>query len=144
VTAQAPREPLRFTRAQRVKRSGDFQRAFRAGGRARGRWLVVVALPTGATTRLGLSVGRAIWKRAVARNRLRRLFREAFRLTQAELPPGFDLVLVPAAPRIEPSLAELRAELVELAAIAARRAEYKAQQQLAAAAAAAARAESGA
>jgi ribonuclease P protein component len=63
----------------------------------------------------------------VQRNRLRRLFREAFRLTQADLPRGFDLVLVPAAPRIAPPLEELKAELVALAAAAARRAEHKRQ-----------------
>ncbi len=99
----------------RLVRRRDFQRTYAEGGRARGRWLLVVAAPNGLeTSRLGLSVGRAIWRHAVRRNRVRRLFREAFRLSYPELPTGADVILIPARPRIEPPLAELLAELVEL------------------------------
>ena len=45
-------------------------------------------------TRLGLSVSRK-YGGAVQRNRLRRLYREAFRLTKAEIPTGLDLILIP-------------------------------------------------
>ena len=34
------------------------------------------------------------------RNRVRRVFREAFRLSQHDLPSGFDFVLIPARPRL--------------------------------------------
>jgi ribonuclease P protein component len=90
--------------------------------------VVVVACENGTgTTRLGLSVGRTVWKSAVKRNRVRRVFREAFRLSYPELPPGLDLVLVPARPRLEPVLSEIRAELVALAheALAKRRARVR-------------------
>jgi ribonuclease P protein component len=66
------------------------------------------------TTRLGLSVGKTIWKSAVKRNRIRRVFREAFRLAYPELPPGLDVVLIPARPKLVPVLADIRAELVGL------------------------------
>lgn len=72
-------------------------------------------------TRLGLSVGRACWKSAVRRNRVRRVFREAFRLSREELPRGVDLVLIPAAPKLQPELEETRRELVAMAAKARRR-----------------------
>ena len=66
-------------------------------------------------TRLGLSVGKRIWRSAVKRNRVRRIFREAFRLEYDSLPKGCDLVLIPAAPALDPSLTDTRAELVRLA-----------------------------
>jgi ribonuclease P protein component len=48
-----------------------------------------VALPT----RLGITVTRKIGN-AVARNRIKRLVREVFRLNRARLPEGLDLVWV--------------------------------------------------
>lgn len=118
--------PLSFDRPKRLVRSGDFQRAFREGSRARGALLVVVARRNGLEgTRLGLSIGRVVWKSAVKRNRVRRVFREAFRLEYAALPRGYDLVLVAAEPKLDPALAATRAELVSLARKAARRYEEK-------------------
>lgn len=106
----------------RVVKKSDFDRAFRDGARARGAVLLVVARPNGLPgARLGLSVGKAIWKSAVRRNRVRRIFREAFRLEYPRLPMGFDLVLVPAAKALEPELETTRAELVKLAHKAVRR-----------------------
>ncbi len=107
---------LPFLRSMRLVRGGDFARVFAEGGRARGAVLLVVARENGlGTSRLGLSVGRAIWRSAVKRNRVRRIFREAFRLSFPELPAGCDFVLVPARPKLEPELAATRAELVRLA-----------------------------
>lgn len=95
----------------------DFQRVYRSGGRARGSSLVVVACENELeVTRLGLSVGRTIWKSAVKRNRIRRVFREAFRLSYAELPPGVDVILIPPQPKFVPVLADIRAELARLVA----------------------------
>lgn len=108
--------PLAFDRKKRIVQKGDFDRAFRAGSRARGSILLVVARENGlGHTRLGLSVGKSIWKGAVQRNRVRRVFRESFRVSYPELPVGYDLVLIPAAPKLEPTLAPTCAELVKLA-----------------------------
>lgn len=114
--------PLAFLRRMRLTKKNDFARVFREGARARGAALLVVVARSGlAHSRLGLSVGRVIWKSAVKRNRVRRIFREAFRLSYAELPAGVDIVMIPAAPRLEPELELVRAELVSLARKALRR-----------------------
>ena len=108
-------------------RGRDFQRVYREGSRARGS-LMTVAVAAGETgvTRLGLSIGKVVWKSAVRRNRVRRVFREAFRCEQHELPPGADLVVIGSTPRVEPDLAAARAELRKLAAKAWRRYQEKA------------------
>ena len=106
----------RRLRLARVRLSqADFARAYRAGRRAQGGLFAVVVLENGlGRTRLGLSVSKRRLRRAVRRNRVRRVFREAFRLALPELPPGLDVVLIATGTEFDPRLAETRAELVEL------------------------------
>ena len=112
---------LRFPRHFRIRSGRDFGRVYRDGRRARGSILLVVGAPNGLDhARLGLSVGKKIWKGAVQRNRIRRVFREAFRLSAPDLPP-LDLVLIPAEPRLRPGTAETVQELQRLAHKVARR-----------------------
>ena len=121
--------PLAYDRPKRLVRSGDFTRAFQQGSRARGSILLVVARRNDVGhTRLGLSIGKVVWKSAVKRNRVRRIFRESFRLSYPELPVGFDLVLVAASPKLRPQLPPTCLELVSLARKAARRFDEKAAQ----------------
>ena len=109
--------PFSFPRERRLVLARDFQRVYREGARARGASVVVVACENGLpVTRLGLSVGKTIWKSAVKRNRIRRVFREAFRLSYADLAVGVDVILIPARPKLDPVLAEIRAELAPLLA----------------------------
>ena len=111
-----------FPRRLRIVRETDFKKAFAEGARARGGALVVVVRENGLPeSRLGLSVGKSIWKSAVRRNRVRRVFREAFRLNRRELPAGLDVVMIPAAPKLDPDLHVVGRELVELVAKALRK-----------------------
>ena len=71
-------------------------------------------------SRVGLSVSKKVGN-AVARNRCKRLFREAFRLSQHDLPSGIDLILIPRNVDREPTVAELRDSLVKLARDAVRK-----------------------
>jgi len=115
-----------FLRRMRLVRESDFRRVFREGGRARGGSVVVVVRENEiGHTRLGLSVGKAIWKSAVRRNRIRRVFREAFRLSYPELPAGVDIVMIPAAPKLVPVLELVSTELVALSKKALARRESR-------------------
>lgn len=68
--------------------------------------------------RLGLVVSRKCGT-SVERNRWKRCLREAFRQSQAELPQGLDLVVIPR-PRAEPATPAVAGSLRELAAQLAR------------------------
>ena len=69
--------------------------------------------------RLGLSVSRKVGN-ATERNRLRRLYREAFRLTRHEMPVGLDVVLIPRRSE-EPTLEALKQSLPKLVRQVARK-----------------------
>ena len=112
---------MHYTRQMRLLRSPEFQRAFRQGSRAKAKHLIVVAVERDGPTRLGLSVGKRIFKHANRRNRLKRVLREAFRLGYSQLPENVDLVIVPAVPGCAPALEEARKELHYLAHKAVRR-----------------------
>ena len=64
-------------------------------------------------SRIGLSVSRK-YGGAVQRNRIKRLYREAFRLEKERLPVGLDFILIPRTQQ-EPAIDELRKSLVKLA-----------------------------
>ncbi len=111
-----------FSRAMRLVRERDFQHVLRTGSRARSTNLLVAVAPNGLEhSRLGISIGKRIEKSAVRRNRLRRMVREAFRLSYAELPRGLDILVMAAEPKIQFELQATRAELVLLARKAERR-----------------------
>ena len=87
--------PHSFSTEERLKRQRDFALVFAEGRAVSDRWLVVHARPNGLPhNRLGLAVGKKHGN-AVARNRLKRLLREAYRTQKLRLPQGYDLVIVP-------------------------------------------------
>lgn len=100
----------RFRKQQHLRRPADFTRVYAQRNVSRQRGLTLFAawndLPY---TRVGLSVSRRNGN-AVVRNRIKRLFREAFRKTQWEIPPGLDLILVPEKGR-DPVLLEFEESL---------------------------------
>src|SRR5438105_14022319 len=114
--------PPRFTFRphEHLRRALDFRRVYERRRSASDAWLIVYACENGLPhLRLGLSVSRKVGG-AVQRNRLRRLYREAFRLTKHDMPVGLDLVVIPRKAE-EPAFAELKRSLPRLVQQVARK-----------------------
>ena len=85
-----------FSPDQRLHTPAEFGRVFAEPARSSDRFFTVLARPTGrSAARLGLTVSRRAAKRAVDRNKLKRLARESFR-HQRSLPPWDFVVLARA------------------------------------------------
>ena len=75
-------------REARLRRAGDFAALRHASGRFGGRCFSVrYKVNTLGQPRLGLAISKRVSKRAVERNRIKRLVRESFRRARLELPP---------------------------------------------------------
>ncbi len=83
-------------RRNRLSRSRDFDAVYRHGRSVSTRSLVLYAFKrddVDVPPRLGLAVPKAVGG-AVVRNRLKRQLREAWRAVAADVPAGYDYVLV--------------------------------------------------
>lgn len=110
----------KFRPRERIKDPADFRRAFDRKRSVSDGALIVYGVENNLDhARLGLSVSRRRVRLATDRNRVKRLIREAFRLSKAELPPGIDLVVIPRSSKI--TFSQVRASLPALAQDASRR-----------------------
>lgn len=102
--------PQRFPKSNRLRKSPEFQRVYQLARRwGDARILVFGRRNELGTTRLGLSVSRRFGG-AVQRNRIKRLLREAFRLSLHQLPSNLDLIVIPRQ-GIAPELEDLKHSL---------------------------------
>jgi ribonuclease P protein component len=86
-----------FSRASRLRLKKEFEAVFDAGNRTATRDLVAWhSESAGKEKKIGLMVSKKTGG-AVKRNRLKRLLREAFRLTKEELKEGTRLIIYPKA-----------------------------------------------
>jgi ribonuclease P protein component len=115
-----PSKLFAFRKVEHLRSPAGFRRVYDRKCSLSDGWIIVYACENGLShLRLGMSVARKFGN-APHRNRLRRLFREAFRLTKQDLPAGLDLVLIPRRSE-EPTLSDLQRSLKHLVTQLSRR-----------------------
>lgn len=95
----------------RLRRAADFAALRHASGRFDSRYFLIrYRASDAAACRMGLAVSRRVSKRAVIRNRIKRVARESFRHARAML-PAIDLVLIARGEAAQAPNEALRADL---------------------------------
>jgi ribonuclease P protein component len=88
------RSSNRFSKDNRLLNAADFGRVFQAAARSRDRLFTVLCRQnTSSSARLGLAISKKHCRKASARNRIKRIVRESFRLNKGLL-AGFDVVVI--------------------------------------------------
>ncbi|HEV2424142.1 MAG TPA: ribonuclease P protein component [Terriglobia bacterium] len=110
----AGRRPHAFPKHLRLLRRNEFRRVYEEGKRRSASLCTVFFRSNGlAESRLGLTVPVAVGNSPL-RNRLKRRVREVFRLNQAAIPAGWDIVVNPRKDVARVSFATLTRELLRL------------------------------
>ena len=92
----------RFGRASRLTTSNEFARVFEEANRSADRFFTVLGRRNDlGQPRLGLAISKRVAKRAVDRNRLKRLARESFRSLELVAPIDFVVMARPAATKTD-------------------------------------------
>lgn len=84
-------KPLSLPKASLLRKPREYKKVYSRGKRVRGDRFTIIHLPSGYEgSRLGISVYGV--KRAVERNRIKRIIREFFRLNRTFITPASDIV----------------------------------------------------
>lgn len=84
-----------------LRKNKQFQGVYRYGKSYSNRYMVLYVLSTkDATTKVGFAAGKRLGN-AVVRNRVKRLLRETYRLSQHKLKPNLNLLLVGRKPIVD-------------------------------------------
>lgn len=87
-------EGLGLTRSDRIRRGSDYRRIMQEGKNYRTSYFTIRILRNSlGRARLGIVTGRKAGN-ACARNRIKRMLREYFRLNRGKMPPGTDVVFI--------------------------------------------------
>ncbi|MCB1114137.1 MAG: ribonuclease P protein component [Chlamydiia bacterium] len=107
---------LSFPKTLRLIRRKSFEKVQQNRARVFGRVILIEILPqSDSPLKMGITVSRKYGK-AHERNRFKRCVREAFRLSYANLPRGYHIVVRPKRPKIYPTTSEIMNDLLKLLA----------------------------
>ncbi len=103
-----------FGRSFRLIHNRDFQRVFEQGRSIAGRLMVIWVGEGARDLRLGVVASKRTFRRAVDRNRAKRLLREAFRLERDGIEGAADLVIVARRRILDAGVITVRQEFCRL------------------------------
>jgi len=84
-----------FAKRERLIKTKDFRKVYKDGRSYKAGFIILRLLPNAArSNRVGFSISAKSIKRAFRRNRIKRLFREAYRRNKKIIKKGFDIVFV--------------------------------------------------
>ncbi len=99
----------------RIRKQKDFENVFGKGFYASDRFLTLKAVENKMPfSRFGFVVSKKISKKAVERNRAKRLMSEAIRLTDEKIKPGFDVVFISRVGIVNKSMGEIKESVEKL------------------------------
>ena len=105
-----------LTLSQRLRKSNDFDDAFKEKRSFVGKYIVLLQRHgDNASLRVGVISSKRTLRRAVDRNRAKRLMREAFRLNRHLFSGDVDVVLIARRPLAKASLDVVERDLMRLA-----------------------------
>jgi ribonuclease P protein component len=92
----------------RLRKQKDFDRVFGSGSFFSQGFLALKTVPNGLpSSRFGFIVSNKVSKKAVSRNRIKRLLRESVRLSFEQIKPGFDIAVMARADISKKSFVEV-------------------------------------
>ncbi len=98
-----------------LKENHMFRRLYKKGASVANRFLVIYCLKNKRRyNRLGLTVSVKLGK-AVKRNRIKRLFKEAYRLNENKLKTGYDIILVARSRALHAAYSDIENSLLKAA-----------------------------
>ena len=83
-----------LSKKERIVNDKEFEKVYKEGTIKKNGKVIARFLPNDlGYSRLGIAVGKKVFRTAVKRNRIKRLIREAFRLNKNQLPKGLDIII---------------------------------------------------
>lgn len=102
---------LTFPKSSRILSKDHYYKVIKGGGKWRGEWLIIdYRLGKAQCPKLGMTVSRKHGK-AHARNRFKRVVREAFREAYPQMPLTLEMNVLPRAPIVYPSKRQIAEDL---------------------------------